>query len=119
MIKPLEDMPLWARIAMAVAAVVAAILLLLVLVEADARSQSLVLQLPPSKWDGKILELDRQALDEAYIAKMKQLYDVYVREGREYPERPVKGASEARRAYIEISKAFEIRQRAFDEREQK
>src|SRR5262245_15760928 len=70
----------------------------------EAASQSLILTLSPSKWDAEIIQLDKQAVKEAYVAKIRQLYDVWVREGRDNPERPMKGAAEARRAYIELMK---------------
>src|SRR5215475_8429147 len=83
----------------------------------DARGQALVLTLPPSKWDSKILELDKEALDEAYRTKMRQLFDVWVREGRENPERPMKGGAEAKRAYIELMKIYEAREQLIRERD--
>jgi len=108
---------LWAILALAIAVLLAYILLSLA--KDDAESQPLVLMLPPSKWDAKILELDKQALDEAYIHKLKLLFDVWVREGRDNPERPIKGAAEARRAYVDIMKAIEMREQAIEQREQK
>lgn len=70
----------------------------------------MVLMLPPSKWDAEMLELDKQAVNEAYRKKIEQLFDVYVREGVEAHERPVKGAAQARRAYIGIRQAIEKRE---------
>src|SRR5262245_30620437 len=107
---------LWAALALVIAVVLAYVLLSLA--KDDAQGQ-IILMLPPSKWDAKILELDKQALDEAYVHKIKQLFDVWVREGRDNPERPVKGATEARRAYQQISEAIETREKAIKERGQK
>lgn|SRR5262245_13375750 len=107
---------LWAILALVIAVVLAYILLSIA--REDAQSQ-IILTLPPSKWDEKILELDKKALDEAYIMKIKLLFDVWVREGRENPERPVKGAAEARRAYQQISEAIETREKIIKDRGQR
>ena len=115
------------RIVVAILIIIAVMLFLFVvyaLVEpehaaAEQQQTPLVLMLPPSKWDGKIIELDKQALDEAYLTKMRQLFDVFVREGTDFPERPVKGAAQARRAYMQIMQAIEVRQQAIEQRERK
>jgi hypothetical protein len=81
---------------------------------------ALVLILPPSKWDQKIIELDEQALDEAYIQKIKHLFDIWVRDYESaHPERAMKGAAQARRAYMQIRDAIEIRRQQIETREQK
>jgi len=125
MVKPLEELSIGRRIVLTAAVVIVALLLLALFgyltggweAQGETRSgPSLILMLPPSKWDAKIIELDKQALDEAYVNKIKLLFDVWVREGRETPERPVKGATEARRAYIEIMQAIEQRERIINER---
>jgi hypothetical protein len=64
--------------------------------------------------------LDEQALDEAYIQKIKHLYDIWVRDYESHhPERTMKGAAQARRAYQQIRDAIEIRRQEFIEREHK
>jgi len=115
MIKRLEELSLGQRIALTVV-IVLVILFAFALFGFltgrwdEAEGQPLVLTLPPSKWDAEIIELDKQAVNEAYVAKIKQLFDVYVREGVEVHERPVKGAAQARRAYIVIRQAIEKRE---------
>jgi len=116
--KPLEEQTITARI-VTTAIIIIVILIILSFIGwcGGAGGQPLVLMLPPSPFDAKILELDRRALDEAYVNKLRHLYDVYVASGREAPERPMKGAAEARRAYIDIMKAIEAREQAIKERE--
>ena len=109
----LEDLSFIRRIVLTVVVVVFSLLLIWLIEMASA--QPLVIMLPPSKWDAEIIEMDKQALREAYIAKAKQLFDVFVREGRENPERPMKGAAEARRAFVEIMKAIEFREQKLKE----
>jgi|SRR5215475_5588397 len=88
--------------------------------QGQAREQSvepsLILTLPPTKWDGKLLELDKQALDEAYIAKVKQLFDVWVREGLSSDEGAMKGHAQAQRAYLKAQRAVEIKEKILEER---
>jgi|SRR5262245_26321572 len=103
--------------------IVIAVLILLAVIgwctgrwEQNAQAQPMVLTLPPTKWDQKMLELDKQALDEAYVAKIKQLFDVWVREGLSSPEGPVKGHAQAQRAYVYGQQALEIREQVMEER---
>jgi len=122
--RPLQQQTIGQRIATTVIIVILVLLLLSFIGWIsggwdESKGESLVLMLPPSPWDAKILELDRQALDEAYVSKVKQLFDVFVREGIEHPERPMKGAAQARRAFIDLQRAFEMREQAIKEREQK
>src|SRR5262245_5811178 len=107
------------------AIIVVVVLLLLAFVgwctgrwEHNAQAQPMVLTLPATKWDQRMLELDKQALDEAYVAKIKQLFDVWVREGLSSPEGPVKGHAQAQRAYIYGQQALEIREKMLEERAQ-
>src|SRR5215475_5869686 len=84
---------------------------------AQPLQQPMVLTLPPTPWDRKMLELDKQALDEAYVAKIRQLFDVWVREGLSSPEGPMKGHAQAQRAYIYGQEALEIREKVMEERQ--
>jgi len=77
----------------------------------------LVLTLPPSKWDDKLLQLDRQALDEAYLKKIEQLFSVWVSDDTGQPERAVKGAAQAKRAYIEAQRALDMREQMMFDRD--
>jgi len=128
MIKPLEDMPLAQRV-MTTFIVVVIVLLLLALIgwttggwdEAQGEQMRtephLVLLLPPSKWDDKLLQLDRQALDEAYLKKIEQLFSVWVSDDTGQPERAVKGAAQAKRAYIEAQRALDMREQMIFDRD--
>src|SRR5262245_9474784 len=106
------------------AIIVIAVLLILAFVgwctgrwEQNAQAQPMVLTLPPTKWDQRMLELDKQALDEAYIAKIKHIFDIYVREGLASQEGIMKGHAQAQRAYIQAQQAIEIREKVLEERE--
>jgi len=100
----------------AIAFIIAVLLayVLLSFAKEDAQGQIMIV-LPPSKWDTKMIELDRKALDEAYINKIKQLFDVWVREGLSSPEGPAKGHAQAQRAYIASQEMLEKREQLLNE----
>src|SRR5262245_49035547 len=86
--------------------------------QAQPLQQPMVLLLPETKWDKKMLELDKQALDSAYVKKIEQIFDIFVREGLSTPEGPMKGHANAMRAYIYGQQALEIREKMMEERAQ-
>ena len=103
----LEDLPIGKRI------VITVIILLVILFalalfgyltggwEAEAQA------IPPSKYDKRIAELDREAIDEAYRDKIIALFGTWLSDPSEQPSRAVKGAQNARRAYIGAMQAIE------------
>src|SRR5262245_55305170 len=127
MIPRLEDLSFPARVTLTMAVVVIVIILLAfigwVTGRWEAQAQSieppLVLTLPPTKWDAKLLELDKEALDKAYIAKIQQLFDVYVREGLATSEGVMKGHANAQRAWLQGQRAIEIKEQTLEQRMQK
>jgi hypothetical protein len=103
----LEDLSIGHRIAITVV-IVLAILFALALYgyltgswEAEAQT------VPPSKYDKRIAELDREAIDEAYKEKIIALFNTWLSDPSEQPSRAVKGAQNARRAYIGAMQAIE------------
>jgi len=77
----------------------------------------LVMLLPPSRWDFKLVDLDRQALDQAYMKKIEMIFSVWVTDDVGQPERAVKGATAAKRAYIEAMRALDMREQMIIERD--
>jgi hypothetical protein len=63
-------------------------------------------QLPPpppyvvSKYEGKLIELEREAINDAFRQKITSLWIVWMSDDRGQPARAVAGASQARKAYI-------------------
>jgi hypothetical protein len=51
-------------------------------------------------WDLHMLELDRKALDEAYVNQLMHLFSVWMKDDSGQPDRAITGARQARRAYI-------------------
>jgi hypothetical protein len=75
------------------------------------RLQSAIPGDPPTTWDTRMFALDRDAVDEAYKDKMKQLFDVWLRSGDlQAPDRAVVGAINARRAYRRVMEGIEKRE---------
>ena len=126
--KPLDQQTLGQRIATTFIVVIL-VLLMLALVgwatggwdKAEGEQLStephLILMLPPSKWDYKLLDLDRQALDHAYMDKIEKLFSIWVSDDTGQPERAVKGATQAKRAYLEAQRALEMKEQMMLERD--
>jgi hypothetical protein len=62
-----------------------------------------------SEIDEHIKALDKRALNDAYIAYLKDLFAVWMRDKAGQPARMMRGAEQARQAYIEAFKAIEER----------
>src|SRR5215470_18104865 len=60
-----------------------------------------------TKYDEHLIELQRQALDQAYRDKIAQLFDVWLRDDTGQPARAQVGAQKARKAFLEVMKAID------------
>ena len=74
---------------------------------------------PSSKWDERMIELDLEAVDEAYRDTISKLFAVWMRDPTGQPTRAIVGAQAARRAYILVRQALEKREAERIEREGK
>lgn len=63
-----------------------------------------------SKYDDRIIELDKEAVDNAYIAQVQHLIATWFRDDTGQPSRALKGVGQARKAYIDMQKAIEKRE---------
>jgi hypothetical protein len=59
---------------------------------------------PPSpfvvtKYEGRLLQLERAAIDDAFRQKITQLWSVWMSDDRGQPARAINGAAQARKAY--------------------
>jgi hypothetical protein len=107
--KHLEELSLGKRIVVTLIIVVVIILILLV-VDMFARpveSQPVAI----SKYDGRIIALEKEALDEAYRNRVRHLFEVWTRDDQGQPARALLGIQHARRAYILAMIALERRER--------
>ena len=113
--KPLEQMTFGQRFALTVV-ICLTILFALALFgylsgrwdEAGAQGAPVV----PSKYDDRIDELERQAIDDAFKRYIGQLYNIWVTDAYQprIPPRALTGARNARDAYIRSMDAIEKRE---------
>jgi hypothetical protein len=106
-IRPLDVLPLWARVLVVVLAAALAVLLLFFVSGGEGAP---VLEPPPSKWDTHLLELDRQALESAYHDQMKLLFSVWLKDDVKALERVTNGFRIARHAYAAAASRIEKRE---------
>src|SRR4030095_4700411 len=65
----------------------------------------------PSRYDDRLLALDREAIEKAYLGQVQHLFEGWMKDSTGQPKRAVTGANQARRAYIASMDAIEARQR--------
>ena len=64
-------------------------------------------------WTPRLIELHKQALDDAYKKHVGLLYDIWMKDYSEgQPKRAITGATNARRAYLSVLAEIEKRERA-------
>jgi hypothetical protein len=98
--RDLRDLHIGQRVMLTVALIVIIIILLACVGYLSGRWEAEAQAVPPSKFDKRIAELDREAIDEAYKEKIQALFTTWLSDPSEQPSRAVKGAQNARRAYI-------------------
>jgi len=60
-------------------------------------------QIPPyvvTKYEAELLKLEREAINDAFRAKITQLWTVWMSDDRGQPARAVAGATQARKAFV-------------------
>lgn len=57
-------------------------------------------EMPPSKYDQRLLALDREAIDNAYRSKVEALFTTWLSDPSGQPARAISGVQRARRAYV-------------------
>jgi hypothetical protein len=62
------------------------------------------------KYESKLLELERAAIDDAFRAKITQLWTVWMSDEKGQPARAVIGATQARKAYTASMQEIERRE---------
>jgi len=104
-------MSLGQRVAITVAIVLAILFALALIGYLTGRWDSAEGQtLPPSKFDARLIALDKEALDEAYKSRVLHLFEVWMKDETGQPGRASVGVRQARRAYIEAMTKVEQRE---------
>ena len=111
MIPRLEDLSIGSRIVLTIVVVVVAILLLaavgLFTGRWEAEGQEIT-----SKYDAHLIELDKQALEDAYRDQLKLLFSVWLKDGAGADAtRVTNGLRIARRAYVQAADQLERREK--------
>jgi hypothetical protein len=105
---PYEDWPLWQRLITA-AAILAAVLLGLWIFYHMVGDDQASADPAPTKWDAQMQQLDRQALDKAYVEQMSKIWLIWLGDGAGPSDRAAKGFRNARRAYAQAGDEIERR----------
>jgi hypothetical protein len=71
-------------------------------------------QVPPPlpKYDARLIELDRQAIERAYTQQAVHLFQQWMKDDTRQPERMMLGLTQARSAYSQAMEKVEERERA-------
>jgi len=106
--RQLEDLPIWARLLLGLAAILLAVVFILL---ASYAGQTEVYPLPaPSPFDQHLVDLDIRSLDDAYQEQIRHLFHTWLRDDTGQPIRLINGARKARTAYIAARTVIEKRQ---------
>jgi hypothetical protein len=118
--KPLEEYSLGERVVGTFIIVVVVILLLAFIgwlsggwdVGSDEyfRLASAEESLTTSKYDDRLIALEKEAADNAYRSQVEHLFAVWLRDSTGQPARATTGARHARKAYIDVMRAVEKRE---------
>jgi hypothetical protein len=110
-VKPVEDHSLGHRIVLTVVIVVVILLLLAAFGYLTGRWDEAGAQaITNSKWDGRMIELDKAALDDAYKAQLTLVWKNWLLDGGP-PTRHAAGFAKARNGYIASMTEIEKRER--------
>jgi|SRR5215467_11537143 len=96
------------------AALLLALLLIALAFHVQAQPQITVIS-KASPWDQRMIDLDLEALDEAYKDTITHLFGVFVRGDADQPGRTIIGAAKARRSYVLVREAIEKREQRLKE----
>jgi hypothetical protein len=100
---------IWAALAFAIAVALTCLLLLLA-EDASGQAKRQSAEAPPSKYDAKMLALDKIALDDAYRTQLELLFSVWLKDDPADVSRISRGLANARRAYAHAAEQIEKRE---------
>ena len=67
-----------------------------------------------SRWDARLLELEREAVDNSYREQIEHLILVWFKDETGQPTRAINGARTARKRYIDIMNALDKREKELE-----
>lgn len=68
-------------------------------------------QAAPSRWEARLIELDKQALEQAYVAQAAHVFGIWIKDGVGDSSRAARGFANARKGYDAARAAIEQRER--------
>src|SRR4030095_16169809 len=109
-----EDVTIGHRVMLTVAIIVIILLVLAFIGYLSARWDETQAQDRPayqlSKFEPRMLKLERRAIDDAFRQKITSLWTVWMSDDRGQPARAIAGATQARKAYIASMQEIERRE---------
>jgi hypothetical protein len=108
--KRLEDMSIGQRIVLTIAIVIILLLVVAMASYLAGRWEVEAAAAPPTKYDTRIAELDREAINNAYRRKVEKLFEIWLADATGQPQRATAGVANARKAYIGAMTAIERRE---------
>jgi len=81
----------------------------------EAQGETALPPRTPTKWDARILELDLEALDRAYVENSVNLFKVWMKDEHDQPRRMMVGLTQSRRAYNEARDRLETHKRNIEQ----
>lgn len=109
----LEDLTVGQRLVTTAVIIVVVVFVLFVIGLFAVEGQSIRDIQVPARFEDRLIKLDREAIDEAYKKHVVRLFDIWVMDYSSsigQPPRAVKGANNARGAYIQSMTAIEKRE---------
>jgi len=106
----------WIGLAIAAITIVFTLMLLALLDEAEPQ------RLQPetlSRHERRLIELDRQAVDQAYIAHAANVFGIWLKDGVGDPSRAKVGFGNARKGYDAATTAIEVREQRLKQEQEK
>jgi hypothetical protein len=96
-----------------IAAIIIIFITSVLLVSSEPRHEPLPPQTSP--FDRRIIDLEREAIDEAFRQQITHLFFTWMKDDSGQPERALKGTRQARKAYISAMTAIDIREKQLHE----
>jgi hypothetical protein len=97
--RDLHEMSLGHRVMLTVAIVVIILILLAAFGYFTGRWEAEAQNITSSKWDHRMIELDKQAVDQSYILQMSHVFSIWMKDGVTDSSRARIGFANARKGY--------------------
>jgi hypothetical protein len=97
----------WPAITLVVGACMAAVVYAAVAERAEQREPPYAV---PTEFEGQLVKLDREAVENAYRQQVTSLFLNWMKDSFSQPGRAIKGVNQARKAYVDAMRAIDQRE---------